>query len=211
MAPRRPRPTRKLPVMAQTVDQETVSLLRWLRRQLRQPTPGARAARGRGRERRPGRGAAAARAVRLRRRAAPARRGPDRPLGESEPWRALRTRRSSATSSTPSLANRASRCATCSPHDATWVVPGSGSMAGTFTGREEIFALPRPAAEGDRRHVCLRADRRARLGRPGRGALPRERRAQGPAPGARPGAAVPDRGRARPAGARAAERRCDIR
>jgi ketosteroid isomerase-like protein len=26
-------------------------------------------------------------------------------------------------------------------HDATWVVPGSGSMAGTFTGREEIFAF----------------------------------------------------------------------
>ena len=25
--------------------------------------------------------------------------------------------------------------------DATWVVPGSGSMAGTFTGREEIFAF----------------------------------------------------------------------
>jgi hypothetical protein len=25
--------------MAQTVDQETISLLRWLRRQLRQPTP----------------------------------------------------------------------------------------------------------------------------------------------------------------------------
>ena len=26
-------------------------------------------------------------------------------------------------------------------HDATWVVPGSGTMAGTFTGREEIFAF----------------------------------------------------------------------
>ena len=26
-------------------------------------------------------------------------------------------------------------------HDAIWVVPGSGSMAGTFTGREEIFAF----------------------------------------------------------------------
>jgi ketosteroid isomerase-like protein len=26
-------------------------------------------------------------------------------------------------------------------HDATWVVPGSASMAGTFTGREEIFAF----------------------------------------------------------------------
>ena len=26
-------------------------------------------------------------------------------------------------------------------HDATWVVPGNGSMAGTFTGREEIFAF----------------------------------------------------------------------
>jgi ketosteroid isomerase-like protein len=26
-------------------------------------------------------------------------------------------------------------------HDATWVVPGTGSMAGTFTGREEIFAF----------------------------------------------------------------------
>jgi len=25
--------------------------------------------------------------------------------------------------------------------DATWIVPGSGSMAGTFTGREEIFAF----------------------------------------------------------------------
>jgi len=25
--------------------------------------------------------------------------------------------------------------------DATWVVPGSGSMAGTFTGRDEIFAF----------------------------------------------------------------------
>ena len=25
--------------------------------------------------------------------------------------------------------------------DATWVVPGSGSMAGAFTGREEIFAF----------------------------------------------------------------------
>jgi ketosteroid isomerase-like protein len=25
--------------------------------------------------------------------------------------------------------------------DATWVVPGTGSMAGTFTGREEIFAF----------------------------------------------------------------------
>ena len=25
--------------------------------------------------------------------------------------------------------------------DASWVVPGSGSMAGTFTGREEIFAF----------------------------------------------------------------------
>jgi uncharacterized protein len=25
--------------------------------------------------------------------------------------------------------------------DATWVVPGSGSMAGTFRGREEIFAF----------------------------------------------------------------------
>ena len=25
--------------------------------------------------------------------------------------------------------------------DATWVVPGSGTMAGTFTGREEIFAF----------------------------------------------------------------------
>jgi ketosteroid isomerase-like protein len=25
--------------------------------------------------------------------------------------------------------------------DATWVVPGNGSMAGTFTGREEIFAF----------------------------------------------------------------------
>jgi ketosteroid isomerase-like protein len=24
-------------------------------------------------------------------------------------------------------------------HDATWVVPGTGSMAGTFTGRDEIF------------------------------------------------------------------------
>ena len=24
-------------------------------------------------------------------------------------------------------------------HDATWSVPGSGAMAGTFTGREEIF------------------------------------------------------------------------
>ena len=24
-------------------------------------------------------------------------------------------------------------------HDATWSVPGSGTMAGTFTGREEIF------------------------------------------------------------------------
>ena len=32
------RPT-KLAAMAQPVDQETVSLLRWLRRQLRQPTP----------------------------------------------------------------------------------------------------------------------------------------------------------------------------
>ena len=29
----------KLPSMAQPADQETVSLLRWLRRQLRQPTP----------------------------------------------------------------------------------------------------------------------------------------------------------------------------
>ena len=35
--------------------------------------------------------------------------------------------------------------------DATWVVPGNGSMAGTFVGREQIFALPRPAAEGDGR------------------------------------------------------------
>ena len=26
-------------------------------------------------------------------------------------------------------------------HDAIWVVPGSGSMAGTFTGREEIFSF----------------------------------------------------------------------
>ena len=25
--------------------------------------------------------------------------------------------------------------------DATWIVPGSGSMAGTFNGREEIFAF----------------------------------------------------------------------
>jgi ketosteroid isomerase-like protein len=25
--------------------------------------------------------------------------------------------------------------------DATWVVPGSGTMAGTFTGREQIFAF----------------------------------------------------------------------
>ena len=25
--------------------------------------------------------------------------------------------------------------------DATWIVPGSGAMAGTFTGREEIFAF----------------------------------------------------------------------
>ena len=30
---------RKLASMAETIDQETVSLLRWLRRQLRQPTP----------------------------------------------------------------------------------------------------------------------------------------------------------------------------
>ena len=36
---------------------------------------------------------------------------------------------------------RASRCATSSPTDATWIVPGSGTMAGTFVGREEIFGF----------------------------------------------------------------------
>ena len=90
--------------------------------------------------------------------------------------------------------------------DATWVVPGSGSMAGTFVGREQIFAfLGRLPKETDGTYssslidVLASDDRAAALYR-----ASGER--QRPAARARPGAAVPDRGRARAGGARAAER-----
>ena len=95
--------------------------------------------------------------------------------------------------------------------DAIWTVPGAGSMAGTFRGREEIFALPRPAAEGDRRHVHLGPDRRARVGRPRGRAVPGERRAPGSPPRARPGAALHDRGWTGLQRTRAAERSCSVR
>ena len=43
--------------------------------------------------------------------------------------------------------------------DATWTVPGSGSMAGTFTGREEIFAfLGRLPKETDGTYASLLID-----------------------------------------------------
>ena len=95
--------------------------------------------------------------------------------------------------------------------DATWTVPGSGSMAGTFSGREEIFAflgrLPKETGgtySSSLIDVLASDDRAAALYR-----ASGER--QRPPARARPGAAVPDRERARPGGARAAERSGRVR
>ena len=81
--------------------------------------------------------------------------------------------------------------------DATWVVPGDGTMAGSFTGREEIFAfLGRLPKETDGTYssslidVLASDDRAAALYR---ASGERKVRAR-----PRPGAALPDRGRARP-------------
>ena len=90
--------------------------------------------------------------------------------------------------------------------DATWTVPGSGTMAGTFRGREEIFAFLGRLPKETGRHLRVVADRRSRVRRSSGRALPGERRTQRATPRARSGAAVPDRGRARPRGARTAER-----
>ena len=71
----------KLAAMAQPVDQETVSLLRWLRRQLRQPTPERERLEAAVANDDPAEARRLLAPLRLRRRPAPARRGPDRPLG----------------------------------------------------------------------------------------------------------------------------------
>ena len=62
--------------------------------------------------------------------------------------------------------------------DATWVVPGERLDGRDVRGARGDLRLPRPAAEGDGRHLLVLADRRARLGRPSRRVVPRERRAQ---------------------------------
>ena len=158
--------------MVTEVDQATVSLLRWLRRQLRQPTPLREHLEAAVANDDP----AEARRLLARFDFTDAQRR--HVEGLIDRWErsrsgALRTRRSSAGSSTPSRASRDSRCAGCSRDDATWIVPGDGVMAGTFRGREEIFRfLGRLPKETDGT-LRVAADRRARLRRPRGGALPR--------------------------------------
>ena len=90
--------------------------------------------------------------------------------------------------------------------DATWTVPGSGSMAGTFTGREEIFAfLGRLPKETDGTYASSLIDVLASDDQ-GRCVVSRERRAKRTPTRAGPGVVVPDRGRPRAGGAGAAER-----
>ena len=65
--------------------------------------------------------------------------------------------------------------------DATWVVPGSGSMAGTFTGPRGDLRLPRTPAR--RRRTAPTAPSLIdvlAVGRPGCRALPRHGERQGP-------------------------------
>ena len=133
----------KLLAMAQPVDQETVSLLRWLRRQLRQPTP----------ERERLEAAVAnddpAEARRLLRQydfGDAQRRHVEGLIDRweekvDEPWPALRTRHWFDTSSPPSHRGAVSRSAASSPTTRPGPCQAAAPMAGTFVGRQEIFAF----------------------------------------------------------------------
>ena len=132
--------------MAQPVDQETVSLLRWLRRQLRQPTP----------EREHLEAAVAnddpQEARRLLRQydfGDAQRRHVEGLIDRWEkkvgkPWPALRTRRSSATSSRPSHRSAASRCATSSPRTRR----GSCRAAARWPGRSSAASRSSASSGG---------------------------------------------------------------
>ena len=95
--------------------------------------------------------------------------------------------------------------------DAVWIVPGRGAMSGTHRGRDEIFRfLAGLLKETDGtygstlRDVLASADRAAAL-------YTAQRHEAGQDARARAGAALPDRGRPRPRGARAAERSRGVR
>ena len=188
------------------VDQASVSLLRWLRRQLRQSTP-----------LREHLEAAVAHddPVEARRLLAlfpfsPEQRrhveGTARSLGGGASLRLSETPRSFGASSRPSPRRTGTPSATSSRADAVWRVPGTGTIAGTFEGREAIFRfLARLPKETDGTYsselvdVLASDDRAAALYR-ARGTRA-GRRAR-----ARPGAALSARRRRRDGGARAAER-----
>ncbi len=166
--------------MAQPADQETVSLLRWLRRQLRQPTPERERLEAAVANDDPAEARRLLRAVPLRRRTTTTRRRPDRPLG-GEPWDALRTRFSSGESSRDSRRSRLSRCGrVCRRRD----VDRSGKECGGRCLRREAadLRLSRPTAEGDGRHLHLVAHRRPGVRRPGGRVVSRDRRTQRTAP-----------------------------
>ena len=153
-------------------DQATVSLLRWLRRQLRQPTPQREHLEAAVANDDP---AEARRLLELfdfteaQRR----RREPDRGIG-ARPWTSRwRIRRErvgrAARSSTPSPASKGSRCAT----SAADAVDGSGRRRdGGRLPRAADLPLPRTAAEGDGRDVHVTAPRRAGERRAGGRRLP---------------------------------------
>ena len=137
-----------------------MSLLRWLRRQLRQPTPQREHLEAAIANDDPGE-------VRRLVEHAPFTDAQRRHVeGLIDRWedstcRRLTTNGSSGGSSSAFARKEGLALRGLFDDDAVWSVPGRGIMAGTYRGREAIFQLPHQAAEGDRGDVPLGADRRS--------------------------------------------------
>ena len=186
-------------------DQAAVSLLRWLRRQLRQPTPQREHLEAAIANDDPGE---ARRLVAL----APFTDAQRRHVeGLISRWEEGRVRPLRTTAIVERIFDAFARKEGLAlrglfAEDAVWSVPGDGVMAGSYEGREAIFRflvkLPKETdgTYGSELIDVLASDDRAAALYRARGYAAR------PDARARPGARVPDRGRARPRGARAPER-----